>query len=99
MYQGEYYLHPKDLMFLMGTKSLQYARRRHLKLRREVGKAVLSIRDYCQLTGDDYTEIYQLLRGTPPPTPPSPQKTCTFSRKPLPLLVPCPLCAASIPEI
>jgi|GEM_PF-6127914 len=72
MLRGEYYLHPKDLMVLKGTKSIQYARRCHRQLRKEVGKDVLSIRDYCQLTGYDYAEISPLLRGKPPPNLPQP---------------------------
>ena len=69
MYQGDIYIDLDDLMKLMGTISLQYARKKHRALRREAGKkeTCLTIGDYCKITGDDYAEIYGFLRGKAPP--------------------------------
>lgn len=69
MYQGEIYLSIDDLQKLIGSTNRDYARKKHRAMRLEIDKNYgnLTIADFCQLTGDDYAEVFSFLRGYPPP--------------------------------
>lgn len=69
MFNGEIYLSVEDLMRLMGINSRPYAYSKHKKLRHEIRpqKGSLLISEFCELTGDDYREVFRFLRGKDPP--------------------------------
>lgn len=64
MNQGPAYLTITDLQKLMGTRSYRYAAKVHQRIREGIkpGKKNLTIREYCDWTGDPYEEIRRFLR-------------------------------------
>ena len=71
MNRGKDFLSIKELQSLMGTAWYESAKRKHKAIRNEIrsGKADLTIREYCNHVGLNYTETYHALRGEYPPTP------------------------------
>ena len=72
MNRGKYYLSPEDLMTLMGTYSKRSAYKVHQNIRESIkpGKMNLTIMEYCKYSGDDFEEVFLMLRGEKPKWPP-----------------------------
>lgn len=73
MNKGKIYLRVEDLMKLAGTENKRSAYNTHKMIRESIGKHKrnLTILEYCNYTGDDYSHIYYELRGEMPQVPPS----------------------------
>lgn len=64
MNRGRIYLSIEDLMKLIGTKNRSTAYSAHKTIREALkpGKMNLTIREYCEYTGDGFEEIWRELR-------------------------------------
>lgn len=62
---GKIYLTPQDLAVLMGTTRMNTAWARHKTIREAIkpGKISLTIKEYCEFEGDNFSEVINLLRG------------------------------------
>lgn len=64
MNRGEIYLSVDDMMKLMGSYSRGSAYRKHLEIRRRiaVGKKNLTVKEYCEVMGEDFKVVWGFLR-------------------------------------